>query len=90
METKYKIGTLVTLANDKKIYKVVEIWEMGAVAYLTGLIPKENKYGLSCFADFSVRTASESEISPIVAPGTEADHVPVKEEVAEKNKSKKS
>lgn len=79
METKFKIGNLVTLSSDKnaekKIYKIVEIWEAGYIAFSKGKAPSQSKYVVSCFEDYTATAVDENELSHVIMPGTEDEHI---------------
>lgn len=73
METKFKIGNLVTISSEK-IYKIVEIWEAGYIAFSKGKAPSQSKYVISCFEDYTAKVVDENEMSHVIMPGTEAEH----------------
>ena len=68
MKNKYGLGTLVSYQN--LIWKVVEVWDIGFIASVTGKILNDHKYIITNIPEQKIAIANESEIEAVNGPDT--------------------
>jgi len=69
MKNKYGIGSLVSYKN--LIWKIVEVWDVGFIASVTGKIQGDNKYVVTNIPEQKVMVVNESEIEVVNGPDLE-------------------
>lgn len=69
MKNKYGIGSLVSYEN--LIWKVVEVWDIGFIASVTGKVLEDNKYVITNIPEGRVLVVKESDVVVVNGPDLE-------------------
>lgn len=87
MPNQYQIGTLVNVADEQGIWKILEIWSIGYIASVSNEIIDSNLFVVSNTSKRIAKVVRENEIFGIDISQKKAE-APVPEKAAGKNRKK--